>query len=315
MNSPPTVSVIIPFYSGEKYIEAALGSVFGQNYDNLQVIVVDDGSPEPLTKKALGRFSGVEVIRSDNQGAAGARNIGLNACSGDFVKFLDADDLLFPDSLIHEVNFSLGLEQDEFSVGRSLRMSECLGSIEPHASRDGRPVHNAPTVDLLLDCPLVTAPLYPRSILFKIGGFSEGRRYREDYELFARLLVLGYRPRLFDRTVFIYRDHSYVGRVSKQQLLSVAENQLEMFEELVEMYRQRGSDNDVAKGLAQAIWQSGRSLLRAGAEDLALRYFALAASGLSSEYVLGRPLYRYLVQFFGPQAAELALSSIKAWTK
>lgn len=91
----PLVTVIIPAYNTEKYINKCLMSVLHQTHGNIEVIVVDDGSQDALYKvveKYVVMDDRVELIRQDNKGAAGARNTGLKKAKGDYIFFLDSDD-------------------------------------------------------------------------------------------------------------------------------------------------------------------------------------------------------------------------------
>lgn len=88
---PPLVSVIVPVYRGERFLDAALASVAAQTHQAVEVIVVDDGSPDRSAEIAQ-RRSGVRVLRQANAGVAAARNAGLAAASGPLIAFLDQDD-------------------------------------------------------------------------------------------------------------------------------------------------------------------------------------------------------------------------------
>lgn len=91
------VSIIIPVYGVEKYLAQCLESVCGQTYSNLEIIVIDDESPDMCGEIAdafAEKDSRVKVLHIQNRGAAGARNVGLDVCTGDYVMFVDSDDWL-----------------------------------------------------------------------------------------------------------------------------------------------------------------------------------------------------------------------------
>jgi len=97
------VSVVIPCYNREKYIEAAIDSVLAQAYRPLEIIVVDDGSSDSSIE-IIGRFgSPVTLIRQENAGAAAARNTGVQNSHGEFLSFLDSDDLWTDDKLAKQL--------------------------------------------------------------------------------------------------------------------------------------------------------------------------------------------------------------------
>ena len=93
--SEPLISVIVPVYNAEKYIEKCVASIRAQTYRNLEIILVDDGSCDrsgELCEAFALEDSRIVVIRKENGGVASARNAGLDAMHGDYVGFVDADD-------------------------------------------------------------------------------------------------------------------------------------------------------------------------------------------------------------------------------
>jgi glycosyltransferase involved in cell wall biosynthesis len=86
------VSVIIPLYNGERYLAEAIESVLAQTYDPTEIIAVDDGSPDNSADIAQS-YAQVHLIRQSNQGLGAARNTGIKAARGDYLAFIDQDDL------------------------------------------------------------------------------------------------------------------------------------------------------------------------------------------------------------------------------
>jgi len=102
----PLISVIVPVYNGELYLSFAIRSILGQDYDPLEVIVVDDGSTDNSSNIARS-FKEVRYVHQSNQGVAMARNIGIAAARGEFIAFLDADDLWASNKLTAQVEYLL----------------------------------------------------------------------------------------------------------------------------------------------------------------------------------------------------------------
>lgn len=94
------VSVIIPVYNAEKYIAATVKSVFSQTYKNFEIIIIDDGTPDNSVKICQ-QFndSRIKIIHQRNRGLPGARNTGIRHAQGDYLAFLDADDIWLPEKL------------------------------------------------------------------------------------------------------------------------------------------------------------------------------------------------------------------------
>ena len=96
----PLISVIVPVYKAQAYLERCVGSIRNQNYRNLEIILVDDGSPDEsgaLCDKFAQEDSRIRVLHEKNGGPASARNAGLNAMIGEYVAFVDSDDDIIPE--------------------------------------------------------------------------------------------------------------------------------------------------------------------------------------------------------------------------
>ena len=93
----PKISVIIPVYNGEKYIQRCIDSVFNQTYSNVEIIVVNDGSTDN-TENILKKYSNIVLVNKKNEGVSKARNTGFSLATGDYVYFCDADDYLEKDA-------------------------------------------------------------------------------------------------------------------------------------------------------------------------------------------------------------------------
>lgn len=95
----PLISVIVPVYRVEKYLERCVKSILSQTYKNLEVILVDDGSPDQcpaICDACAERDARVKVIHQENKGLSGARNAGIDAASGEYLAFVDSDDYVSP---------------------------------------------------------------------------------------------------------------------------------------------------------------------------------------------------------------------------
>lgn len=96
----PLISVIIPIYNVKNYLKNCVNSVIKQSYQNLEIILIDDGSTdggEVLADKLKQKDSRIVVVHQKNQGLSGARNSGLKICKGELVTFIDSDDFVAPD--------------------------------------------------------------------------------------------------------------------------------------------------------------------------------------------------------------------------
>ncbi len=190
------VSVIIPVFNDERFIGAAIESVQRQQFRPLEIIVIDDGSTDG-TKDAVDRSSGpvpVSYHYQKNQGPGVARNLGVSRAQGDWIAFLDADDIWYPQKLAVqleqiEVHPEAGLVYSDFdvllpegaiaprtTVRQFTRPSKDEWKKLANVVFDGRPF------------PFPSTVLVRRDVFEGLGGFrADMRQYFEDFELFARV--------------------------------------------------------------------------------------------------------------------------------
>ncbi|MBQ3475399.1 MAG: glycosyltransferase family 2 protein [Bacilli bacterium] len=111
----PLVTIIIPVYNAEKYIGKCLESVCNQEYNNLEIIVVDDGSKDDSSRiinEYSKRDSRIKYINQENKGVSFARNVALKVASGEYIQFTDSDDILKVDMIKKMVNVALKNNSD-----------------------------------------------------------------------------------------------------------------------------------------------------------------------------------------------------------
>ena len=95
----PLISVVVPVYNVEKYLEQCVNSIINQTYDNLEIILVNDGSKDKspyLCDELAKKDSRISVIHKENGGPAETRNVGTEKASGEYIAFVDSDDWIHP---------------------------------------------------------------------------------------------------------------------------------------------------------------------------------------------------------------------------
>lgn len=213
-NKNDTVSVVIPVYKVEKYLDACLNSVENQTYDDLEIICVNDGSPDnsgEILKKHQERDKRIKIIDQENKGLSGARNAGMEIATGKWLYFVDSDDMIAPYAIekivksakeydadmvkFEKINFEDGQQINitEYPYKKSeLRLYEIEGKENPFEFFDMREVY-------------VWERLYKRSFLtennisFKEGVICEDVLFTWKCELYAKKLVKDDNPYYFYR--------------------------------------------------------------------------------------------------------------------
>ena len=99
----PLISCIVPVYNGERYVKEALDSILAQTYRLLEIIVVDDGSTDRTVELLANYGEQIRYLEQPHVGPAAARNLGVGTAQGEFIAFLDADDLWHPEKLARQM--------------------------------------------------------------------------------------------------------------------------------------------------------------------------------------------------------------------
>jgi len=181
----PITSVIIPTYNRWPLVVEAVDSVLAQSFQDIEIIVVDDGSTDGTTNR-LAKFDGrLRLFTTTRRGVAAARNFGVSQAQGCYVAFLDSDDLWLPGKLQTQIAFldrhpEIQICQtDEIWVRNGVR-------VNPKA------MHRKPSGDIFvrsLDLCLISpsAVMMTRELFQRIGGFDESFPVCEDYDLWLRV--------------------------------------------------------------------------------------------------------------------------------
>ncbi|WP_420581915.1 glycosyltransferase family 2 protein [Reichenbachiella sp.] len=205
---PPKVSVIIPCYKAAKYIEQTVVSVLDQTTNDFEVIVVVDGSPENETEileRLKAKDDRIKILVQENEGVSRARNNGFSVCKGEYISFLDSDDIWLPNRLeklmvkMNQGNF--GLVQSDIEV------------IDETGEKKGEIKHGkegSVLDDLLLwNGDVINAPsstLIKRMVLEDVGLFDEDLSTAADQELWFRI-ASKYNVGLVAEPLSFYRKH------------------------------------------------------------------------------------------------------------
>lgn len=198
VSTRPLVSVVIPAFNAGPYIAETLESVLGQTYPHREIIVVDDGSTDDTEGRIEPYLRQVRYLRQPNAGEGKARNLGLRAATGDYIAFLDADDLWLPETL--EVQLQVAARHPESSMivcdGVGLEDGSVVTErllVGPLAVRlDQEPTGELTGyfyLDLVsrnaITCPAQT--LIPRTVVERVGAMMEDRLAGSDWDYSLRV--------------------------------------------------------------------------------------------------------------------------------
>jgi len=198
----PRVSVVLPTYNRGWILEQAVESVLSQDYANLELIVVDDGSTDD-TPQLLSAFGDrLRIIRQENQGVSAARNAGIRAATGELIALLDSDDTWLPGKVTAQVSFfranpaALICQTEEIWIRNGMRVNPG----KRHRKEAGMIFERS--LALCLVSP--SAVMIRKSLLDEVGLFDESLPACEDYDLWLRV-AWKHPIHLIDRPLIVKR--------------------------------------------------------------------------------------------------------------
>lgn len=196
--SVPLVSIVIPLYNAENYIEETLLSIADQTYSNYEVIVVDNASTDSsldIVNKVAKKLNNMTVITcsSNSGGPAKPRNLGIQAANGKYVAFLDSDDVWYPDKLVKQVDLMNGSNFD--FVGSRMTAVDDTGNIltSKLSFLDdflGSKVKHCTLVNLMMRNNVITSSVMVKKSAVKHIRFNEADVFKcvEDYLFWLEVL-------------------------------------------------------------------------------------------------------------------------------
>lgn len=213
-------SVIIPIYNVENYVEECINSVIGQDYESIEIILINDGSKDNsqlICEKKVKEDSRIRLINKQNGGLSSARNVGLDNATGDYILFLDGDDYWDDKQALSKINLNLQSSKADIVTFGLKKMFEDTGEIE-----ETKYVFNRETIDFRSKkntlSYLVKNNLYissacnkavKKSIIDKYNLRFEEKALSEDIEWSAKLLLYSNVIDVIESPFYIYRQRNH----------------------------------------------------------------------------------------------------------
>jgi GT2 family glycosyltransferase len=209
----PLVSVIVPSFNHQDYVSACLDSILGQTYGNIEVIVVDDGSTDD-TRRTLHNYRRyVTVIEQENRGTQAARNVAISLSSGEFIAFIDSDDIWMPNKL----ELQLAVFDAKPCIGLVYSYAYRIDSAGNLIHSRGKPQiigkalnenHDMVLQELLVEdfIPALTTVI-PKWCIEEVGRFDESLLGAGDWDLWLRIAAK-YPIACVEQPLGFHRDHA-----------------------------------------------------------------------------------------------------------
>lgn len=221
----PLVSIIVPIYNGQDYLDACLRSLVSQSYKNIEIITVNDGSTDG-TAQILSDFAKqdnrVKVFTTANGGVSAARNTGMQKARGIYIMFCDSDDLIAPDCVRMLLSGAQGHKADISCC----RITNSLKRLHSGTSKMQIKSGEKVAEELLYQSGRITlspcGAIFDKKLFEKVGEFNPNIRY-EDLELIPQIYAAANKVAITDYFGYYYRQHdnSFIHRFTPQRFDSL----------------------------------------------------------------------------------------------
>ena len=300
----PLVSILIPCYNAAPWLEATLNSALAQTHPHTEIILVDDGSTDDSLARARRYESrGVRVVAQPNAGASAARNHALRLSHGDYIQFLDSDDLLTPDKIAAQLAALHTPPAHADSVascrwGRFTTDPAAATFVDHAVFRDFAPLDYlvAHTGGAQMMHP--AAWLVPRAVAERAGPWDESLSLNDDGEYFARIVLAAHSIVFSSAGASLYRSN-LTGSLSRQRSRRALESVFRSVELVATHVRQAEDSPPTRRALAD-YWQRLAFEIYPEAPDLCRRAETevRAYGGSSVSPAMGSRL-RFLARLIG----------------
>ncbi|MBI5733018.1 glycosyltransferase [Candidatus Jorgensenbacteria bacterium] len=286
MSNNPLVSILIAAYNAERYIKETLDSGLAQSYSNIEIVVVDDGSTDK-TAALVQSYSDsrIRYIYQKNKGIIGVRNRLLKEARGEYITYLDSDDIYLKDKVLEEVKF-LEAHLEYMAVYCDLRYF--FDGAPNKLYRHRYTFHSGDIFSELLKKQFITNTtlMLRRSVIDKIGFYSETIGTVEDWSYFIKMARVGFKFGFLDKDLVRFRlrwDNNT--RFDNQP--AIQESALKIFENLKdEMSEQEQKKYGIEDLLFQHRFKVGLAYLGVGKKQKASAMFRIKANTLREQSIL-----------------------------
>jgi glycosyltransferase involved in cell wall biosynthesis len=315
------VSIIIPNYNGAHFLREAIDSALSQEDVEVEVIVVDDGSTDDSRAIIASYGDRIRVVYQQNKGACAARNAGLVGADGEYIKFLDSDDILMPNVLAEQLAQASALSADsrKFIVyGNAIVIDEDGAVLTQCYVEDIADGTEATAEEMIRRSPLTSMPLHRTSYLREIGGFDARIPAGQEYDLHLRLYFSGVKFIYKSTVCYQYRQHESDCRIStKRHSVKSFEMRYAAYQRhlvLADHFFEHVLPDSVKTAFAHVFWDTGRFAVRCKQFVVARHYFATAGELAPAVCISGDLSYRVLCRVMGPVVAERIAACCRAFS-
>lgn len=184
----PLVSIIIPVYNGANYLSTAVDSALTQIYDNIEIIIVNDGSTDDTEKIAKSYGDKIRYFSKENGGVASALNLGLREMKGEYFSWLSHDDIYYPEKIEKQIKFISKLKEGNVILYSDYEFIDKNSRKIKTMKLDHEMLVVKPEYSLFRGCVNGNTLLIPKNAFEECGFFDEKLKCTQDYDMWGKMM-------------------------------------------------------------------------------------------------------------------------------
>lgn len=265
----PEISVIVPVYNSGKYLRECIDSILAQTFSDFELILIDDGSTDDspaICDEYAARDHRIHVIHQPNSGVSAARNAGIEAAKGQWIMFVDSDDMIKPDMVQTLLDEAERTDADIVTCDFEFLYPD--GHKEPYATFNWNEAYVNALTDYITELWTICCGCLIRRQLFTMHVISYpiGIRWCEDFHVIVRLIFYSKKIHRIEKCLYLYRQNE--DSLCHNMPSSIAADALWVYEDIISFFKRNGAYSTYAKVMAwRSLWHAQELALNTATFD------------------------------------------------
>jgi len=307
INNYPSVSILIPLYNAEEYFSETMESLLAQTYENIEIIIVDDGSTDTSLKMAREYeklHKDIKVYTQENSGAQVARNKAFEMSKGEYIQYFDADDIMHHDKILSQIKAlkQYDFQDDIVAIGKWMRF---FNSIE-NATFKNQIINKSYDDKFLflkeswenIEYIIGQSWLISKSLHLKVGKWNESLIRNQDGEFFARVAYAANKI-IFVQSSIVYYRKGISSSITSKKSYTTIRSQLNSYQLYTNLVKEDLDEHSLHKAIASLYSVVYRDYYPLDKELKKEVLELIRELGYDEPVIAFKPSSRWIVRLFG----------------
>lgn len=242
----PLVSIIIPVFNGEKYVKEAIDSALAQTYENIEIVVINDGSTDNTEKVCKNYGDKIVYFSQENKGVSHALNIGIEKMNGEYFSWLSHDDLYYPNKVQQQIEVLRSYDFEYKIISNRANLVNEQGNIIRRRKSKNRHKTILGTTFYkrnLIKNPSGIAMMIHKDVFNEVGLFNTKYKYIQDFDLWQKIALFDFRIIISQNTLAATRVHGEQQTMKIPELLPL--EIYELMQNQLDIIKRKSNANEI----------------------------------------------------------------------